>query len=98
MDGANVGMVQRRRSARFALKTVERLTIFGEFFGQKLEGDETAELGVLGPVDHAHAAAAESFDDAVVRDGLADHWRESYVRQTGQVNESAPSPCVFEAS
>ena len=31
---------------------------------------------VLSLVDHTHAAPAEFFDDAVVRDGLADHWRE----------------------
>jgi hypothetical protein len=29
-------------------------------------------------------ATAELLDDAVVRDGLADHWRESYVRETGK--------------
>jgi hypothetical protein len=31
-----------------------------------------------------HPAAAEFLDDAIVRDGLADHWRESYVRKTGK--------------
>ena len=31
------------------------------------------ELGVLGLVDHTHAAAAELFEDAVMRDGLANH-------------------------
>jgi len=29
-------------------------------------------------VNNAHAATAKLFDDAVVRDGLPDHWRESY--------------------
>jgi len=27
--------------------------------------------------------AAQPLDDAVVRDGLSDHWRESYVDETG---------------
>ena len=31
-----------------------------------------------------HAATAELLDDAVVRDGLADHWRESYVGEAGK--------------
>ncbi len=31
------------------------------------------ELGVLGLVHHAHATATELLDDAVVRDGLANH-------------------------
>ncbi len=39
---------------------------------------------VLGLVDDAHAAAAQLLDDAVVRDGLADHWRESYVPERGK--------------
>ena len=46
----------------------------GDVFGEELEGDEAAELDVFGLVDHAHAAAAEFFEDAIVRDGLADHW------------------------
>jgi len=38
-------------------------------------------------IEHTHPAA-ELLHNAVVRDGLADHWRESYVCETGQVNES----------
>ena len=34
----------------------------------------TMESSVFGLVDHAHPTAAELLDDAVVRDGLADHW------------------------
>ena len=41
--------------------------------GKKFQGDEAAELGVFGFVDHTHAAATEQFEDAVMRDGLADH-------------------------
>jgi hypothetical protein len=32
--------------------------------------------------------AAELLDDAVVRDGLADHWRKILLGRNGQVNES----------
>jgi hypothetical protein len=35
-------------------------------------------------VEHTHAAAAKFFDNAVVRDGLVAHWRESYVCETGK--------------
>jgi hypothetical protein len=73
VDGADVGMVQGRSGASFPLKTIKGLTILGEFFRKKFEGDEASELDVLGAVDDAHAAAAQLFDDAVVRDGLADH-------------------------
>jgi len=48
----------------------------------------TMQAGVLGLVHNPHSAAAEFLNDAVVRDGLADHWRKSYVRQREQVNET----------
>jgi len=35
-------------------------------------------------VNNAHAATAKLFDDAVVRDGLPDRWRESYVCKTSK--------------
>ena len=59
VDGADVGMVQCRGGAGFALKTVESLAILGEFFGKKLESDEAAELDVFGAVNDTHAAAAQ---------------------------------------
>jgi len=73
VDGADVGMVEGGGGLGFALETFERLSVASEIFGKKFEGDETAELGVFGFVNDAHAAAAEFFEDAVVRDGLADH-------------------------
>ena len=42
---------------------------------------------VLGFVDHTHPAAAQLLDDAVVRDGLANHWAEILGPGLGQVNE-----------
>jgi len=38
-------------------------------------------------MNHTHAPAQLPVD-AVMRDGVADHWRESYVGESGQVNES----------
>ena len=76
VDGADVGMVQGGCGLGFALKTGEGLRILGNFFGQELQRDKAAQLYVLGLVDDTHAAAAEFLDDAVVRDGLADHCAE----------------------
>lgn len=39
----------------------------------ELKSDDALELGVLGFVNHAHAAFAELDEDFVVGDGLADH-------------------------
>ena len=54
------------------------LGVFGYFVGQEFQGYETEELDVLSLVDDAHTAAAELFDDAIVRDGLADHGVEPW--------------------
>jgi hypothetical protein len=64
--------------------------------GQKLEGDKPTELHILSLEHHTHPAATELLNDAVVRDGLADHERElasarlrMVGRSDGQVNADA---------
>ena len=74
MDRADVRMIQCRGGLRFALKAAECLRVSGYIVGKELESDKAAQLYVLSLVDHAHPAAAELFYNAVVRDGLADHW------------------------
>jgi hypothetical protein len=58
----------------FAPKAFERLLVLGHAFGQELQSHETVKGRVLGLVNHTHSAAAQLLDDAVVRDGLADHF------------------------
>jgi len=50
------------------------LWIFGDIIRQELQGDKATQFDILGLVDDTHAATAELLDDAVVRDGLPDHW------------------------
>src|ERR1017187_2519396 len=66
-------MVQRRGRLRLPLKAAERLRVASNFSGQELESDEAVQLDVFCFVDHAHTAAAEFFNNAVVRESLADH-------------------------
>src|ERR1700722_10578166 len=73
VDGADIGMVQSGSGASFAAKSFESLRILRDVFGKKFEGDEAAKGSVFGLVDHTHAAATESFYDAVVGNGLANH-------------------------
>ena len=73
VNGADVGMVQRRSRLRLALKAAERLGILGHFIGQELEGDKAMQPGVFGFVNHTHPAAAQLVDNAVMRNGLPDH-------------------------
>jgi hypothetical protein len=72
IDGANVGVVQSRGSASFAAETLQSMRVTDEILGEELESDKAAKVGVFGLVDDAHAAAAQLFDDAVVRNGFAD--------------------------
>ena len=44
-----------------------------DIFGKKLERDKPTERRVFGLVNYTHPAATELLDDAVVRNGLADH-------------------------
>jgi hypothetical protein len=107
VDGADIRMVQCRGGLRFALKASEGLHIFGNVVRQELKGHKAVQLYVLGLIDHTHTTAAQFLDDAVVRDGLANHgwrvvsWRGMLGRALGQVNLTGrnvnqPSPWVAQ--
>jgi hypothetical protein len=70
VESADVRMVQRGGGFGLALKTGKHLGVFGYIIGKKLQGDKAIEFDVLGLVDDTHATAAESLDDAVMRDRL----------------------------
>ena len=71
-ERADAGMIERGDGAGFALKAFEHGGIVSEFAGEKFQRDEAAETDVFGAEDLAHAAAAERFDDAIMRECLAD--------------------------
>jgi len=91
VNGADVRMVQGGSSLRFALKTAQRQRIARDFIGKKFEGDEPVQPGILGLIDHPHAAAAKFLDNAVVRDSLPDHVWRILRRRSWQVNERVTS-------
>jgi hypothetical protein len=66
--GANIGMIQTRRGASFALEPLESLLIFSYRFRQKFQRHQPPQLGIFGLEDHTHPAAAKLFDDSIVRD------------------------------
>src|SRR5580700_8241727 len=73
VDGANVGVVERRGGAGFALESFEGLRVFGEVFRKEFQRYETPKGSVFGLVDDAHPPATQRFEDAVMRDRAADH-------------------------
>ena len=68
-------MIQCGGGPRLALKTIERLGIAGHVSGRNFSATKRPQARVFRLVDHAHAAPTEIFEDAVVRDGLSDHFR-----------------------
>jgi len=54
------------------------LGITGHFVRQELESDETVKASVFRLVDDTHTTAPESFEDTVVRNGLAGHSRDAW--------------------
>ena len=80
VNGANVGVIQSRCSTSLAAETFQRFCVLGDIIRKEFQGNKATELHVFGLVNNTHAAAAEFFQDAVVGDGLADHFEgESYV-------------------
>jgi hypothetical protein len=49
----------------------EGLRVFCKFIRKEFQGDETAEFAVLSLIDDTHPATTELFDNAVMRNSLA---------------------------
>jgi hypothetical protein len=73
VNGADVGMVQGAGGAGLAAEAFHGLGIASQVFGEEFQGYVATELGIFGLVDYAHSSAAELMEDAIMRDGLAEH-------------------------
>ncbi len=91
INRADVGMVQCGCGLGFTLKTGQSLRVFSYLFGQEFKCDKTMQPSVLGLVDHTHSAAAQLLDNAVVRDGLADHPKACYGGSVGKSMKAVES-------
>ena len=94
VDGADIGMIERRGGLRLALEAGQGLGVFSDVVGQKLERDEAVQSYVFSFVYHAHAATAELLENSIMRDGLADHgisrcFRPIHLRDAGCVSQRA---------
>jgi hypothetical protein len=68
VNGTNVGMIEGGSGLGFAFEAREGLRVAGDFGREKFESYEAVEICVFGFVDDAHPAAAQFFEDAIVRD------------------------------
>ena len=71
----DVGVVQGGEAAGLAPEARHSVLVPGHLGLQRLERHLTAELEVLGTVNHSHAAASQLFDDPVVAQRAADRSR-----------------------
>jgi len=69
-DRADVGMVEGRRGPRLLHEALANLVVPRERVGKKLQSDRSPESVIRRPVDHPHAAGAQSLSDRVVGDAL----------------------------
>ena len=72
--------------------------LYGLTYPERARGGTAAQLDVLGLIDHAHAPAAQLFNDTIVRDTLADHAQAMLWRKCRQVNEGLGVGNVSTAS
>ncbi len=72
VNGADVRVIQRRSGLRFAAETLQSTGIVEHFGRQEFQTHRTMEPRVLSFIDNTHPSTPELFEDAIVRDGLAD--------------------------
>src|SRR5258705_12208405 len=66
-------MIERRGCSCLLNEATAGLIVCGETLGQQLQRDLASEPDVFGEIDLAHAARADLRNNAIVRQGLADH-------------------------
>src|SRR6266852_8751468 len=72
VNRADIRVIQRRGRLRLAAKAFERGRVLSRSRREKLESDQTLQARVFSLIDDAHPAASKLFEDAVVRECLAD--------------------------
>src|ERR1700680_3631979 len=73
INGADIGMIERRRHASFTAKTFQALRIVSYIFRQELQSHESAQASVFGLINNAHPAATKLLNNSIMSDGLANH-------------------------
>jgi hypothetical protein len=75
INGGDVGVVQGGSGLGFT-QAGENLRIAGNLVRQKLERDKAMQARIFRFVDYTYPTASQPFEDAVMRNGLADHWAQ----------------------
>lgn len=73
MNGDDVGVAQRGDSPGLVFEAFHALRPIRLLLGKHLEGDASAQEGILRQIHLAHASFAQFLDDAIVTDFWSDH-------------------------
>ena len=73
VNRADVGVVQHRDRLCFSDELSLRPRVRDEFAGEEFQGDLSIQTEVFRQIDGSHSALAQTTDDAVEPDLLADH-------------------------
>jgi len=79
VNGDDVGMIQRRRRLGLLHETPLALWVGNPFRRKNLDIDEPVEVSIAGFPDDTHTAFAELRFNALMAEGLTDHWRITYL-------------------
>src|SRR5579883_2903075 len=81
IDSANGRMIQKGSGTCFTSEALQSNRVLCEVFGKELQGDAAAKAHVLGLIDDTHPTAAQLLENTIVRNGLADHGKNSRSRR-----------------
>ena len=97
MDGADVGMVQRRGGPGFTLESFQCLAVLRQLVRKELQGHMPAQASVFGFVNDTHSSATELLYDFVMSDRVADHVLFTHHSGTANANNTLPRHSAPEA-
>jgi hypothetical protein len=81
VNGGNVRMIERAGGARLSQQAGRSFWIAGLVRRQKLEGNASAEINILGEINRTHPAGPDVADDPIVRDLGPNHARLACVER-----------------
>src|ERR1700674_1335063 len=73
VNRADVWVIERGGSEGFPLEAFTGSRIVLHFCGEELERDVAVQLEIFSFIHHTHPAATKLRENAIVRDGFADH-------------------------
>ena len=73
VDGADVGMVERRSHLGLADQACASRLVASHLGRQDLQNDLAVQPFIPGKISHTHAASPDGFDDVVMAQGAAEH-------------------------